>query len=138
MAQQPLPLKCRFRNPLITRVFACEHAHEITDRNGPGIVCQLESAHQHCSLLFDTLKAVALPILGMPDDLTVMPASVITKIQCGGLVALSQTIGKHEPSENISALVESVFETYEDLGDLDYGLIIQTIKNYKMRKRRQK
>ena len=143
MTQQHPQLKCRFRNPLITRAFACEFAHEITDRNGPGIICLNEVSHKHCSQLFDTLKAAALPILGMPDDLTMMPASVITKIQCGGLIALSdalekQALEKHEPSENINALVESVFESYENLNDLNFGLIIQTIKDYKLRKRRQR
>ncbi len=137
MTQHP-QLKCRFRHSLITRTFACKLAHEIADRNGPGILCQQRESHEHCCLLFDTLKAVALPVLGVPDDLTVMPASVITKIQCGGLIALSQTIGKHEPSENINALVESIFETYEDFNDLDFGPVVKTIMNYKLRKRRQK
>jgi len=137
MKQHP-PLKCRFRHSLITRTFACELAHEIADRNGPGILCQQQKSHEHCCLLFDTLKAVALPVLGVPDDLAVMPASVITKIQCGGLIALSETIGKHEPSTNINALVESVFETYEDFNDLDFGPVVKAIMNYKLRKRRKK
>ena len=84
------------------------------------------------------MLAWASAVLGDPDDLAVMPASVITKIQCGGLIALSETIGKHEPSKNINALVESVFETYEDFNELDFGPVVKSIMNYKLRKRRKK
>ena len=138
MSQTHLSLKCHFRQPLITRDFACEHALEITYRDGPGIACQQEDAHQRCGLLSAALKAEALPALDMPDDLTVMPASVIIKIQYGGLIALSQDMGKNELTNNINALVASVIETYKNFDDLNYELIIQAIKDHKSRKRRKK
>jgi hypothetical protein len=138
MTQLQTILKCPFRNPLVTKLFACEHALDIASRDGPGIACQSEDAHKRCGLLFGTLKAAALPTLGIPDDLAVMPASTITKIQCGGLEALSKDLEKYDPTVNINALVASVYESSDNFNNLDFSLVIRTIKNYKLRKRRQK
>ena len=138
MTQQNHKLKCFFPRPLVTQAFSCEYAHQISNREGPGIACQNQDAHQRCGLTFNTLKSAAFPALGISDDLATMPSSAISKIQFGGLMALLHETGKDEPIENINEVVVSIHESYENLEGLNFGFIINTIKDYKLRKRRQK
>ena len=138
MTQKNHKLKCHFPRPLVTQAYSCEYAHQISNREGPGIACQDQDAHQRCGLTFNTLKSAAFPALGISDDLATMPSSAISKIQFGGLMALSHETGKDDSIDNINAVVVSIHESYENLEDLNFGSIINTIKNYKLRQRRQK
>jgi hypothetical protein len=134
-------LKCPFRATLITRSFACEHASEVTRRDGPDIGCSSESINKHCWDYFNALKKHALPELGFADDLTSMPASALQKIQFGGLLALQaiNSDGCQEDSiDNISALIQSVFDKYQAFDNLPYDQCLQSIKNYKIKRRRGK
>jgi hypothetical protein len=130
--------KCPFRHTLITRDYACEKAQEVTYRDGPGITCTDEAAFQRCTELFEALKAAALPAFEVSDDLTEMPASVISKIQYGGLSALSlQTQENDAAISNINALVVTAMEKYGDVEHLDFDSIVPVIRDYRMRRRRK-
>lgn len=138
MANQPQQYKCPFRHPIITRDYACEFAQEVTFREGPGIACANPDSWQRCAALFKGLKSAALPAFDVPDDLTEMPASVISKIQYGGLAALASLLMVQEESiNNINGLVDRAMETCNAVEQLDYDAIVPVIKNYRMRKRRR-
>ena len=138
MEHQPPSLKCPFRHTLITRDFGCENGQEVTYREGPGIACADPDAHQRCTTLFDALKAAALPAFDVADDLTEMPASVISKIQYGGLVALSGLVQTQTDTiSNINVLVISVMDKYKNVEQLDYDTIVPLMRDYRLRKRRK-
>ena len=138
MEQAQTILKCPFRSTLITRDFGCEYAHEVTHRDGPGIICGQMQSHQRCATLFDTLKQAALPLLDTVDDLNQMPASVISKIQYGGLQGLAQLLGQEpETVANINSLVESAFAKYQNMDGIDISSIAEVIRNCRLRKRRR-
>lgn len=135
----PVNLKCPFRATLITRSFCCEHASEVTRRDGPDIGCGSAEINKQCSDCFDELKKRALPELGFSDDLTTMPASALQKIQFGGLLALQALTSesKEEDSiDNIGALIQSVYDKYKVLENFPYNQCLQSILNYKIKRRR--
>ena len=138
MTQNPASLKCPFRNTLITRDYGCEFASEVTHRDGPGIVCGNEAAHQRCQEIFNSLKLAALPVLEVIDDLTQMPASVISKIQYGGLQGLAAMIDQQTESiDNINGLLKAVLEHYQALDAIDFNRAAVAIQDYRLRKRRR-
>jgi len=138
MEKQAQQYKCPFRHPIITRDYGCELSHEVTFREGPGITCANSDSWQRCTALFEGLKSAALPAFEVADDLTQMPASVISKIQYGGLAALASLLQVQQDSiNNINDLVSRAIETCGAVDQLDYGNIVPKILHYRMRKRRR-
>jgi hypothetical protein len=132
-------LKCAFAAPLITRQFGCRHAQEVTRRGGPDIACQSPDSHQRCALLFDTLKAAALPAMGHVDDLNVTPASVYTKIQYGGLLGLQRQLDQASTIaariDDIDALAARLVAAYPDPANLPCQAAVADITAFKLRRR---
>lgn len=138
MDKPPSILKCPFRNTLITRDYGCEYSQEVTHRDGPGIVCGDRQAYQRCIDIYTALKDAALPVMGQPDDPNLMPASVISKIQYGGLQSLSEMLGqKADRIENINAMMEALIEKFSGVAAIDLQKTAEVIQNYQLRKRRR-
>ena len=132
--------KCPFRATIITRSFACQYAEEITRREGPDIGCTSVAANALCSDFFIQLKTIALAELGYEDDLTTMPASVLQKIQYGGLLGLNNTVNASasEVVDNIFSLIESAMHHYDSVASFPYASCVTAIKNYKMKRRKDR
>ena len=125
----------------MTRSFSCANASEVTRREGPDIGCGSKSTNQMCVSCFDALKSRALPELGFDDDLTTMPASALQKIQYGGLIAIRGFLDGQEtndPIDNIADLVESVIVKFGSPDDIPFDQCVETIKHYKIKRRRGK
>ena len=132
-------LKCPYRATIITRNFGCTHASEVTRREGPDVGCDSQQLNELCVACFTALKDQALPELGYTDDLTQMPASALQKIQFGGLLALQTLIApgnSGDSVEDISILITSVMNHYGDANNLPIEECIETIKQYKIKRRR--
>lgn len=132
-------LKCPFRAPLMTRTFGCSHASEITRREGPDIGCDSETHNEKCIACFDALKNYALPEMGYSDDLTETPASVLQKIQFGGLLGLqaeTNATADNESVENISSLIVSAFDHFGGVDGFPVQQCLESIKSYKLKRRR--
>jgi len=141
MNQSPANLKCPFRATLITRSFSCEHASEVTRRDGPDIGCSSELSNKQCSDCFAGLKSWALPELGFTDDLTSMPASAVQKIQFGGLLGLQAQVSGSptgESVENISKLMQAAYEKYSSLDSFPFDQCVESIKDFQIKRRRGK
>lgn len=139
MSESIPALKCPFRATIMTRSFGCNHAEEITRREGPDIACNDSEVNEKCNNLFAQLKARALGTMGHEDDLTTLPASVLQKIQFGGLLGLQSQIdstASSEKVENIVDLVEKAIEQYGGVDNFPFDGCIETIVSYKMKRRR--
>ncbi|MGD8559803.1 MAG: hypothetical protein PVH04_09055 [Gammaproteobacteria bacterium] len=139
MSEQNPSLKCPFRATIMTRSYGCEHAEEITRREGPDIACNTASSNAQCQAFFDAIKGKALEALGHEDDLTTMPASVLQKIQYGALSGLQQrTAGDvgNDSVDNVAQLMEDAIAKFGGVDDFPFEPCIDAIKSYKMRKRR--
>lgn len=125
----------------MTRSFACDHAEEITRRDGPDIACNSSSANNLCSELFGQLKSRALNAMDYEDDLTTLPASVLQKIQYGGLLGLQTLVNSAEQSEkveNIVSLVGKAAEQFNSIDKIPYDTCVNTIIEYKLKRRRSR
>jgi len=131
--------KCAFAAPLITKQFGCRQALEVTRRGGPDIACQSETSHRRCVLLFDALKAAALPAMGHVDDLNITPASVYTKIQYGGLLGLQrqldQALTVAVRIDDIDDLAARLVAAYPDPVALPCQQTVPDITAFKLRRR---
>ena len=141
MSESKPALKCPFRATIMTRSFACDHAEEITRREGPDIACNLLGANEKCSELFNQLKTRALDAMGKEDDLTTLPASVLKKIQFGGLLGLQSQVdsaASNDKVEDIVALVENATEQYGGIDDFPFNVCVESIVAYKLKRRRDR
>jgi hypothetical protein len=131
--------KCAFSNTLMTNQFGCEKAEQVTRRSGPDIACTSEAAHQRCEMLFQQMKAVALPAFGVEDDLLSMPHSVLVKIQFGGLLGLQHLLvpgaGGSAAVQNVHALVDQAVGKYNNLDSIPCPALVQDMTGYKLRRR---
>jgi hypothetical protein len=131
--------KCAFSNTLITNQFGCEKGEQVARRGGPDIACTSDEAHRRCELLFQQLKASALPAFGVEDDLLSMPHSVLVKIQLGGLLGLqrlleSGTAGSAEV-KNVYALVNQAVGQYDNLDAIPFPALVEDMTSYKLKRR---
>lgn len=138
MSEQEEVLKCPFRATIMTRSFGCAHAEEITRREGPDIACNSASSNALCQEFFNMLKIPALDELGYEDDLTTMPASVMQKIQFGGLLGLQQALSNIDKDsiDNVAQLMDDAYQQFGGVGDFPFDACIESIKNFKLRTRR--
>lgn len=133
--------KCAFKHTLIGRQFACEHAIEITSREGPNIACNSASMHTRCGILMAGMRRVAVPAFGVEDDLTKMPQSVLVKIQFGGLLGLQALLTDEghaaDAVANIARLVTRAESRYGDVAEVPCADLTPAITTYKLRRRRK-
>lgn len=141
MSVSSQPLKCPFRATLMTRSFSCEHAEEITRREGPDVACNSSALNMRCFIFFNELKGRALAKMGHEDDLTSLPASVLQKIQFGGLLGLQSQIDSSasiERVDNIAALIERASQRYDSLDDYPFDVCVEAVEAYKLKRRRDR
>ena len=141
MDDSSLALKCPFRAPVMTRSFACQYAEEITRREGPDIACSSSEANAKCSEFFKQLKTRALDNMGHEDDLTTLPASILQKIQFGGLLGLQSQIdstASNDRVEDIVTLVEKAIQEYGGIENFPFGHCVESIVAYKLKRRRNR
>jgi len=130
--------KCPFSAPLITRQFGCANSQEVIHRGGAEINCTDAAAHARCDLLFQRMKAAALPAFGVEDDLLSMPHSVLVKIQYGGLLSLQRVLRAAsqagERVEDVRVLVAEASLRFSDA--VPCALLVDDITAFKPRARR--
>jgi hypothetical protein len=130
--------KCPFSAPLVTRQFGCAASQEVIHRGGTEINCTDAVAHVRCDLLFQRMKAAALPAFGVEDDLLSMPHSVLVKIQHGGLLGLQRLL-RAEPQvaervEDVRVLIAEAAQRFGD--DVPCAPLVEDITAFKPRARR--
>ena len=134
--------KCPFQTPIIAKDFACRLGQDVTVRNTPQVHCQSAQALQRCRKVYDHLKAVALPALGMEDDLASTPHNVYLKIQYGGLLGLQAMVGAttDQPGKiaDIHAVIEAVTRGGDQTNNIAYSELISLIETQQIRRRRKR
>lgn len=84
--------------------------------------------------------ATALPTFTDGDDLQTIPHSVQMKIQYGGLLGLQQLLPNAEAGsqavEDIAQLIDDAVTTYDDVNAIPYEQLLDTIVNFKMKRRK--
>lgn len=135
--QLDLP-RCPFRNPLITHDYGCEKAREMTRREGPDIGCTDNAANRQCHLVFDAVKQAVLTSLSLADDLTLLPASLLSKIQYGTALGLLRESGSvnAESVDNIHAVITQAEKSFSQPAMLPLSSLVAVVTAFQLRRRR--
>jgi hypothetical protein len=80
--------ECPFFHPLLRGVRTCAQARTVTRRGGPDIACGDAASRARCLAFYQRVRAAALAAQGLEDDLTLLPQSILQKIEYGALAAL--------------------------------------------------
>jgi hypothetical protein len=107
---------CPFSAPLVAEDFACRQAEPVIRRGGTEIACRSETSCTRCSDLHRVIKAAALADQDYTDDLTLVPHSLLVRIQYGGLLGLQRLIDGSSDSatriDDIDSLVETALARF--------------------------
>jgi len=130
--------RCAFSLPLVAGHFGCRCAHPVARRGGPDVDCDDAQAAARCADLFERVKALALPALGVADDLLSMPHSALVKIQHGALLGLQQGIdGK--PSAGVADIAGLLDRAHATAGSpprtIDAASLVAHVTAYRVRRR---
>ena len=131
----PAP-KCPFQTLIISEGFACSQGQAVTARNTPQVHCRSEPALALCQRVYEQLKAVGLPALGMEDDLTSTPHNVYLRVQMGGLLGLQARRGAEGAIEDLSQLIAEVTAQGAELDALPYEELVPRILAQQTKRRR--
>ena len=130
--------KCPFAMPLTKGLAGCHNAQEVVRRGGLELDCRSAADHRVCASVFEGLKAQALPAFGVEDDLTLMPHSVLVKVQSGGLQGLRRLLGESSPDApvpDIAGLIGKVVQRYGSPERITYSEIEQDMLAFKLERR---
>ena len=131
--------KCPFAAPLTTGRAACAAAVEVVRRGGSEYDCDRADAHARCTALFAGLKATGLAAFDMPDDLTLMPHSVLVKIQTGGLAGLARLVDDGAAADaqipDILTLAERVVAAHGGVEQVPFALLADDMLNCRLERR---
>jgi hypothetical protein len=133
-----MELKCPFAMPLTKGLAGCHNAQAVVRRGGTELDCRSEAAHRVCTSVFEGLKSRALPAFGVEDDLTLMPHSVLVKVQSGGLLGLKRLLGEISPGTpvpDIAGLIGEAIERYGSPKHVPYSELEQDMLSFKLERR---
>jgi hypothetical protein len=133
---------CPFSATLARNDFSCNRAMQVIRRGGAEFACQSDTAHTRCRQLFEHCKQAALPEFGVEDDLTLMPQSILVKIQFGGLLGIQRiTPGQTSAGnriDDIDALLAAAISHFSSLESIPYDQLIDDISAWKLPRRRRR
>lgn len=135
-------LLCPFSAPLVKQDVACTRAREIIRRGGAEIACQDVSCHTRCSRLHNQIKIASLADMDQQDDLLTLPHSVLVKIQYGALLGIQGLLDSRNAGEldvpNVAGLIDTAETTFNGLDNMPLTPVCETIRDYKITRRRKK
>ena len=135
-----MEMKCPFSTVLASGACHCSQAQEVIRRGGSEYDCTQSEYWSVCRSLTAHLNAMALPVLGYVDDLTLTPKSVYERVLVGGLQGLRQVVNPQDDgleTPDIWTVVDSArirVAAFDKLPDTD---VLPAIQNCKLKRRRR-
>lgn len=131
--------KCPFAAPLTQPGYHCHYADEVIRRGGSEFNCLAADRHAHCVHLHTRLKAAALPVFEVEDDLLSMPHSVLVKIQFGGLLGIQRLLGNDDRGiADITTLIETAERSYSGIENIPCSDVTGDMQSFKVARRRSR
>lgn len=129
---------CFFAAPITVGRAACRHATEVVRRGGSEYDCVSACHHVLCGEIYAGLKWQGLAALGVDDDPSTMPHSVLVKVQTGGLAGLARLTGQQREDSvvaDISELVAAAVQTFGAAADVPYSDLSDDIRGCRLDRR---
>ncbi len=133
--------RCVFEKALTNNQGKCRaSAHFcLADREGYG--CKSKEMASNCRELLEKLRENSRFILKLHAVGTQLPHNMDIRVQVGGLRGLRAVLGSEETETlipDIRALIEQAAQEYDNLDELPYSEIVQSIASFQVRRRSKK
>jgi len=125
---------CPFGKAILARCSACSLAGRRAIAERETVICTRAAAHEQCEKLYDLLydnSQFALKRIHPDAPLT---HAQNMKIQCGGLRGLQLLQDESGLVSDVAALVQAVQQAFDNLEELPFSTIIQSVSAYQARK----
>lgn len=136
-------IRCVFEKALTNNHATCRYARHFCLADREGYSCTDDASSQKCDALLIKLRQKSRFILKVPVDGAALPHNMEVRIQVGGIrgiarLAKTQTsdIDQHTAIHEISENVEAALTKYGNLNDLPYSDVMQSIEQFRGRRRR--
>lgn len=130
---------CPFEKAILSRQCDCHRATRLFIGERQGIGCDADAAQQQCAALLHLLRSNASFALKLTAATARLPHAKEMKVQAGGLLGLQRVLQQEFSTaiqvDDIDSLVNLAKATYDELEQLPYSEIVQTIAAYQGRRR---
>ncbi|MDH5765967.1 MAG: hypothetical protein OEZ38_08125 [Gammaproteobacteria bacterium] len=133
-------LRCVYEKALCSLVCRCSKAQQFRIADRIGYSCSSESAQYQCSQFISLLRKQTRFVFKLNEIAGPLPHNKEIRVQNGGLQGLQKIIpGYHDQEEvtDIYSLLQVVIEQYDDIEQLPYDTIIQSVMAYRARPKRR-
>jgi hypothetical protein len=134
--------RCVFEKAINSRRCICTQAARFNLADREGVACESDAGNTLCIELLDAMRRNARFTLHITHADGPLPHAKEIRVQIGGLLGLQKLLHPdlaHADSVyNINGLASEALERYRHIEDLPYDLIVQTIVNFKGRKKRMR
>jgi hypothetical protein len=133
------PLPCVFEKAILRTCCRCSLAQRLNLAEREAVACTASEAQQRCRGILESLHEKAIFTVRAPHETGPLPHGKEIRIQCGGLLGLSQTLHESEEVaavEDVDDLLRQAIDRYGDSRQLPYQDIVRAIAAYRNRARR--
>jgi hypothetical protein len=133
-------IRCEFEKSLTNNKARCACARHFWLADREGYACKSERASAKCRQLLDKLRVNARFILKISNATDRLPHNMEIRVQVGGLHGIEQLFGSDQPRiiGDIHDLIAKVEAEYDNLDNLPFDRIVQSISRYQGRKKSRK
>lgn len=129
-------IRCPFGDGIRSGELACPRAREVARRDGPGVACDDPAAQSACAALLEGMRAAGLAAFGADDDPARTPASVLLKVQVGGMRGLQGLLASGAgPVTDVGGLVSQAALRYGGVRGVPFAELAPEMLGCKLRRR---
>ena len=144
-------VRCVFEKALTNQQAKCALSNHFCLADREGYSCKNIESSVKCREVLELLRKKSIFVLKLREVDGPLPHNMEIRIQAGGIKGISKLLDETKPTEavqagaqtgevivkDINGVFHQVIEKYGSLEKLPYGEIIQSIVQFKVRRRRQ-
>jgi len=143
-------IRCVFEKALVNHQAnhqaKCRLARHFCLADREGYSCGDVESSQKCTEVLEKLRKNSIFVLKLHEIKGPLPHNMEIRVQAGGLIGLARLMDTGEEScveqtlmtEGIDQIISRALDSYGTLDDLPYSEIIQSVVQFKGRRRRQR
>ena len=127
---------CIYQKAVLSTRCACPHAQKLNIAEREAVACEFADARVQCETLYNAFIHKARFALHKIGESPLTHAESI-KVQVGGITGLQKILVDESPVPQVGSLTMKAFLEYPDLERLPIDVIVRSIVNCKVRKKRK-
>lgn len=131
-------VRCVFEKALTNHHAKCGLSKHFCLADREGYSCKDAESSNQCAKFLEKLRKSSLFVLKIRDIGVGLPHNMEVRVQAGGLRGLVRQLDTDATVDDISRVLDRVVSKFGSLDDLPYSEIIQSVKQFQGRRRRQR